>query len=43
MPPAFDSIKNFDHDDHTAAAKQCYLGCSRFPDVDGMIGNKTLR
>ena len=32
-PPAFDKIKNFDHNDLTA--KHCYFSCSRSPDVDG--------
>ena len=34
MPPGFDGLENFDHDELTA--KHCYFRCSRPPDVDGI-------
>ena len=35
MPPGFDRLESFGHDELTA--KHCYVRCSRPPDVDGMI------
>ena len=37
MPPGFDRLESFGHDEFTA--KHCYFRCSRPPDVDGI---KTL-
>ena len=34
MPPGFDSVESFGHDELTA--KHCYFRCSRPPDVDGI-------
>ena len=34
MPPGFDRLESFDHDELTA--KHCYFRCSRPPDVDGI-------
>ena len=34
MPPGFDRLESFGHDELTA--KHCYFGCSRLPDVDGI-------
>ena len=34
MPPGFDRLKSFGHDELTA--KHCYFRCSRPPDVDGI-------
>ena len=34
MPPGFDRLKSFSHDELTA--KHCYFRCSRPPDVDGI-------
>ena len=34
MPPGFDRLESFGHDELTA--KQCYFRCSRPPDVDGI-------
>ena len=34
MPPGFDTLKSFGHDQLTA--KHCYFRCSRPPDVDGI-------
>ena len=39
MPPGFDRLESFGHDELTA--KHCYFRCSRPPDVDGIkIFNK---
>ena len=35
MPPGFDRLKSFGHDELTA--KHCYFRCSRPPDVDGIM------
>ena len=35
MPPGFDRLESFGHDELTA--KHCYFRCSRPPDVNGMI------
>ena len=32
MPPGFDRLESFDHDELTA--KHCHFRCSRPPDVD---------
>ena len=34
MPPGFDRLESFGHDELTA--KRCYFRCSRPPDVDGI-------
>ena len=34
MPPGFDRLESFGHDELTA--KHCYFRCSRPPDVDGI-------
>ena len=34
MPPGFDWLESFGHDELTA--KHCYFRCSRPPDVDGI-------
>ena len=34
MPPGFDKLESFGHDELTA--KHCYFRCSRPPDVDGI-------
>ena len=34
MPPGFDRLESFGHDELTA--KLCYFMCSRPPDVDGI-------
>ena len=34
MPPSFDRLESFGHDELTA--KHCYFRCSRPPDVDGI-------
>ena len=34
MPPGFDRLESFGHDEFTA--KHCYFRCSRPPDVDGI-------
>ena len=34
MPPGFDRLESFGHDEVTA--KHCYFRCSRPPDVDGI-------
>ena len=34
MPPDFDRLESFGHDELTA--KHCYFRCSRPPDVDGI-------
>ena len=34
MPPTFDRLESFGHDELTA--KHCYFRCSRPPDVDGI-------
>ena len=34
MPPGFDRLKSFGHDQLTA--KHCYFRCSRPPNVDGI-------
>ena len=34
MPPDFDRLENFGHEELTA--KHCYFRCSRPPDVDGI-------
>ena len=34
MPPGFDRLESFGHDELTA--KHCYFKCSRPPDVDGI-------
>ena len=34
MPPGFDRLESFDHDELTA--NHCYFRCSRPPDVDGI-------
>ena len=34
MPPGFDRLETFGHDELTA--KHCYFRCSRPPDVDGI-------
>ena len=34
MPPGFDRLKSFGHDELTA--KHCYFRCLRPPDVDGI-------
>ena len=34
MPPGFDRLESFDHNELTA--KYCYFRCSRPPDVDGI-------
>ena len=34
MPPGFDKLESFDHDE--LIAKHCYFRCSRPPDVDGI-------
>ena len=34
MPPGFDRLESFSHDELTA--KHCYFRCSRPPDVDGI-------
>ena len=34
MPPGFDRLESFDHDELTT--KHSYFGCSRPPDVDGI-------
>ena len=34
MPPGFDRLESFGHDELTA--KHCYFRCSRSPDVDGI-------
>ena len=34
MPPGFDRLESFDHDELTA--KHCYFRCSRPPNVDGI-------
>ena len=42
MPPGFDSLESFGHDELTA--KHCYFRCSRPPDVDGIkIFDKVTR
>ena len=39
MPPGFDRLESFGHDEFTA--KHYYFRCSRYPDVDGIkIFNK---
>ena len=35
MPPGFDRLESFGHDELTA--KHCYFRCSRPSDVDGII------
>ena len=34
MPPGFDRLESFGHDELTA--KHCYFRCSRTPDADGI-------
>ena len=34
MPPGFDRLESFGHDELTA--EHCYFRCSRPPDVDGI-------
>ena len=34
MPPGFDRLESFGHDELTA--KHCYFRCSRPPDIDGI-------
>ena len=34
MPPGFDRLESFGHDELTA--KHCYFRCTRPPDVDGI-------
>ena len=34
MPPGFDRLESFGHDELTT--KHCYFRCSRSPDVDGI-------
>ena len=34
MPPGFDRLESFDHDELTV--KYCYFRCSKPPDVDGI-------